>query len=535
MTRKPRTSKAGAKTGAPPARPDRRARSVPRAAAASAARAPNVSAVLPEPAVLAEQAVLPEPAATAARDVRMLLAQVQALEFESRQKDELLAKGFQQFNLAADKLGKEFQRTREQVDTLKLEVEQKNRALDEKNQELERNLFEKEKVKNYLASIFESLPVGVLVTDLAGGITSVNRAGQAMIGADAEQLIGERVNALLGLPLVPRAHPAADPAASPQADRAAPSAAPADPISFQRRDGELLKLQVSVTGMRGEGQQTAGYVVNVQDVTLLKKLEEHAERRNRFTVMGEMAANIAHEIRNPLGSIELFASLVRKGLDDQDEKMALMSHISSAITSMNHIISNVLEYTKPRAASLLGLDLHGLLKELDGFFRFMAMQNGVELELALEAPQPWIRGDRELLKQVFHNLLLNAVQAMPEGGTLTLGTRNLTLADPAQQSRFDQAGAADWPGAGTGSTSVSRGGEETLDVVQVSLKDTGAGMPPEVLSRIFDPFYTTKSRGTGLGLAIVHNIVEAHHGTIDVESQQNQGTTFVLMFPRKRE
>ncbi|HUJ76847.1 MAG TPA: ATP-binding protein, partial [bacterium] len=225
--------------------------------------------------------------------------------------------------------------------------------------------------------------------------------------------------------------------------------------------------------------------------------------------------NIAHEIRNPLGSIELFASLVRKGMAEGDERMTLMHHISSAITSMNHIISNVLEYSKPRSVSLQPMDLHALLRELDGFFRFMAGQNGVELVLALQAPQGQIRGDRELLKQALHNLLLNAVQAMPEGGTLTLSTRALSVTGPDVLSRFGQAAH----------------GHSALEVVQVQVQDTGVGMSPEMRGRIFDPFFTTRSRGTGLGLAIVHTIVEAHHGTIDVESQLNRGTTFALMFP----
>jgi signal transduction histidine kinase len=281
----------------------------------------------------------------------------------------------------------------------------------------------------------------------------------------------------------------------------------------------VRKLEVSVTHMKGESGQQPGYVVNLQDVTLLKKLEEQSARRNRFTVMGEMAANIAHEIRNPLGSIELFASLVRKGLEEEDEKTALMNRISSAITSMNHIISNVLEYTKPRAVTLKEMDLHVLLRELEAFFGFQCEQSGVTLELALEAPDAWIRADREMLKQVFHNLLLNAVQSMPDGGTLTLETRNRTVSNVDLLNRLGRA-----PGPDGG----------VLNVLEVSIRDTGVGMTPETQNRIFDPFFTTKPRGTGLGLAITHTIIEAHQATIDVESQVGQGTAFVLMFPLQR-
>ena len=438
-------------------------------------------------------------------DPRVLKARIEMLEFELTQQHAVAAQGLKSFSAAAEKLQDSFKKTREQVYALQREVDQKNRDLDEKNRELQRNLFEKEKVKNYLASIFESLPVGVLVTDLEGGVTSVNRAGQQMIGAEASALVGENVNRLMGVHLAPR-------------DEAVFELA--DPLLYLRKDGEPLKFQVSVTRMKGEADQTSGYVVNLQDVTLLKKLEEHAERRNRFTVMGEMAANMAHEIRNPLGSIELFASLVRKGLPEGDERLPLLNHIFSAVTSMNHIISNVLEYSKPRAVSLQPMNLHGLLEELAGFFRFMARQNGIDLVLALEAPRAQIRADRELLKQLFHNLLLNGMQAMPEGGTLTIGTRSQRVNNPHQIGQFGKAARLD------GGKLVSE-----LEVIEVTVRDTGVGMTPEVQARIFDPFYTTKSRGTGLGLAIVHTLVEAHQGTIDVQSALGKGTGFTLALP----
>lgn len=487
--------------------------SVARAASAKAGRpkAPGKAAARSAPsAAKAQGEARPARAPSAGQDdPRVLKARIQMLEFELAQQHAVAAQGLKSFSAAADRLQDSFRKTREQVYALQREVDQKNRALDEKNRELERNLFEKEKVKNYLASIFESLPVGVLVTDLEGGVTSVNRAGQGMIGAEASELMGQNVNQLMGVHLAPRSEPVFE---------------LADPLLYVRKDGEPLKFQVSVTRMKGDGDRTSGYVVNLQDVTLLKKLEEHAERRNRFTVMGEMAANMAHEIRNPLGSIELFASLVRKGLPEGDEKLPLLSHIFSAVASMNHIISNVLEYSKPRAVSLQPIDLHGLLEELAGFFRFLAQQNGVELVLAFDANRAWIRADRELLKQVFHNLLLNGVQAMPDGGTLTLGTRARTITAPQQLDRY--GGAARLPNGAAA---------QELDVVEVTVRDTGVGMAPEVQARIFDPFYTTKSRGTGLGLAIAHTIVEAHHGTIDVQSAPGKGTTFVLALPAARE
>jgi signal transduction histidine kinase len=327
-----------------------------------------------------------------------------------------------------------------------------------------------------------------------------------MIGGAAEAVVGLGINEVL------EADVFAEDGAGPGAEGSALEQD--EPLTFHRADGETLRLQVSLTRMTGDGRPL-GYILNAQDVTLLKQLEEQAERRNRFTAMGEMAATIAHEIRNPLGSIELFASLVKKGLDDE-EKLALMHHISSGIASMNHIISNVLEYTKPRPVNLRTLDLHRLLHEMGEFSRYMAEQNGVALEYDLGQGPVRVRGDEDLLRQVFHNLVLNAVQAMPEGGRVTFSSRLRTLTKAKELARFGEVPGHD--GA-------------ALDVLEVGVKDTGPGIPKEVQKKIFDPFFTTKARGTGLGLAIVHNIIEAHHATVDVVSGEGKGTEFIFMFP----
>jgi signal transduction histidine kinase len=140
----------------------------------------------------------------------------------------------------------------------------------------------------------------------------------------------------------------------------------------------------------------------------------------------------------------------------------------------------------------------------------------VALEYDLGQGPVRVRGDEDLLRQVFHNLVLNAVQAMPEGGRVTFSSRLRTLTKARELARFGEVPGHD--GA-------------ALDVLEVGVKDTGPGIPKEVQKKIFDPFFTTKARGTGLGLAIVHNIIEAHHATVDVVSGEGKGTEFIFMFP----
>ena len=436
----------------------------------------------------------------AAEEQEALKARTASLEMELAHKNFLLQQGFEKFIEAAEKLQESHQRLQQKVDELNLE-------LDGKNKELEKNLQEKEEVKAYLSNIFESLAIGVLVTDLDGRITSVNRTGQEMLGTEARSAVGTPINNLLGVDLV---LPAGKTEAPPR------PAVQEEPVNYRRDEGEELKLQLSSSVMRGEREEPLGFIFNVQDVTQLKKLEEDAERRNRFTAMGEMAANIAHEIRNPLGSIELFTSLVKKSLDDEDENATLMKHISSNVASMNHLISNLLSYTKPRPSSRQRADVHELLRSVAEISQFMASQRKVAVHLSLDAERAAVLGDSEQLKQVFNNLLLNALQAMPEGGSVSVTSRNLKADDPKLLARFKLEQAEDGGG---------------VELIEVTVKDSGTGIAKDIQNKIFDPFFTTKDRGTGLGLAIVHNIIESHNAAIDLESQADHGSKFTIMFP----
>jgi len=195
--------------------------------------------------------------------------------------------------------------------------------------------------------------------------------------------------------------------------------------------------------------------------------------------------------------------------------MVMMNHISSGITNMNHVISNVLEYTKPRPANLRRMDLHQVLREVLGFSRYMAEQNGVGFEEKLAKGEPTVRGDADQLRQVFQNMIQNAVQAMTDGGTLRVSTR---IQPPPKGTRKGTDEARDDPPAPHGN-------------VVVVFKDNGPGIPKDVQAQIFDPFFTTKARGTGLGLAIVHNIIESHEATIEVDSKPGKGTEFTFHFP----
>jgi two-component system sensor histidine kinase FlrB len=218
--------------------------------------------------------------------------------------------------------------------------------------------------------------------------------------------------------------------------------------------------------------------------------------------MGEMAVKIAHEIRNPLGSIELFASLLQKELEHNAELKPLCGHICSGVKRIDNIISNLLLFIRPeQTPEMRVLDIHESLKDSLFFAEHLIHTNtGIEVVTNFADRPLRVYGDPQLLSQVSLNLILNALQAMTDGGRLTIST-------------------------GTGDNVQ---GDE---ITEIRFTDTGCGISPENLSKIFDPFFTTKKKGMGLGLSIVHHITETHGGTIDMNSSQSQGTECIVSLP----
>lgn len=235
-------------------------------------------------------------------------------------------------------------------------------------------------------------------------------------------------------------------------------------------------------------------------------LREEAERNHRLAAVGEMAARMAHELRNPLGSIELFASLLKKGLADPSLRQ-YADYISTATSAMDYALSNLLLFTRTPTPHFRRTDLRRVIEEARLFALPLIQQNRIGWIESIESLPEWIWCDEDLLRQVLLNLILNAVEAMPRGGELRLAAVPLRAAEPADAA------------------------SRSLDGIRITLSDTGGGIPEKVLPRIFDPFFSTKQSGTGLGLAIVHNAVTAHGGSIQVQSEMNRGTTFTLTLP----
>ncbi len=393
-----------------------------------------------------------------------------------------LKRSFEDFNLVTRKLQEAFA-------SLELKFEGINRELEDKNIRLEKAVEEKERVKNYLQSILESLTTGVLVTDRDDKITMMNPCAELFYGVTQQEMAGKPVGAVLqGMP---------SRTARPERRRTVIG----DPGRKMRIRGRTIEVLDS--DVKTAGGEIIGSVYILRDITAIEKLEEMAKRTEKLTAMGELAANVAHEIRNPLGSIELFASLLMKDLKDR-RSHERASQIIAAVRNVDNKISNLLHFTKKREPLMKEVDLHLVLEEVISFCEEIVAQEGVSLSVKYARGTARVQGDAEMLKQVFLNVILNAFQAMPGGGALEIETRMI--------------GAAE-----------NRPAVEPL--VEVRFSDTGGGIPAEHLVKIFDPFFSTKEKGSGLGLAIVHSIIDMHGGFIDVESREDGGTLFSILLP----
>lgn len=240
-------------------------------------------------------------------------------------------------------------------------------------------------------------------------------------------------------------------------------------------------------------------------------LRDEIERSHRLAAVGEMAVRMAHELRNPLGSIELFASLLKKHLEPDPEKREWAMHLSNAVNAMDYALSNLLLFTGKPTPHLRYINLKKVIEGVHPFAAHLIKQNRVQYIQSIKDLPDRVWCDEDLIRQVLLNLALNAVDAMPHGGTLNISADII-------QDRSTAAECSD--------LDLKRG-----EKVFVTISDTGSGIPKETLPKIFDPFFTTKEKGTGLGLAIAQNAIAAHGGILRVKSTKGRGTTFTIIFP----
>jgi two-component system sensor histidine kinase PilS (NtrC family) len=324
--------------------------------------------------------------------------------------------------------------------------------------------------------IVRSLSSGLITLTPEGKVLTANEAAAEILKTDDAGLAGRSVEDVM-----PGLSALLDDAGGGELRRA-DLAVPGD-----------LVVGVTVSPLRDVHDEVIGRVVNFQDLTELKRLELHARRAERLATVGQLAAGIAHEIRNPLAAISGSIELLRLSPQGSDDDRALMAIVNREIQRLNMLIGDLLDYTNPRPKQPVDFDLAVLVDEIVQVARADSAFAEVELAIELERPVP-VHADPAKLRQVLWNLLRNAAEA--GGKHVRVDARPL-------------AGGA-----------------------RIVVADDGPGIGKDVLARIFDPFFTTKPKGSGLGLATSHAVIAEHGGRIDVETAVGKGTKMVVSLPR---
>ncbi|PYQ99436.1 MAG: hypothetical protein DMF94_08415 [Acidobacteria bacterium] len=252
-----------------------------------------------------------------------------------------------------------------------------------------------------------------------------------------------------------------------------------------------------------------GAVLFFKDLTRVEQLEERERLRDRLASLGEMAAGIAHELKNPLAGIEVMAGLLRRQVPDSKDAQSLLADILSEAKLANAIVVEMLEFVRPVRLQVERTDLADVLQQSVTMAESKAPRGKVAVTTRVEPGLPMIEGDHHQLSQVFTNLIANAFEALDGKGRITISAITSAIeADPA-----------------------FAGVHEPTPAVVVDVSDDGPGVPADLTDRIFNPFFTTKPQGSGLGLAIVRKIVDAHDGRIDISSAPETGTRFRVTLP----
>jgi two-component system, NtrC family, sensor histidine kinase PilS len=326
-------------------------------------------------------------------------------------------------------------------------------------------------------NIVQSTSDGLITTGLDGRITLVNPAAEKLLQRPESELLGESIAPLFEDPL---------PHASAEHSHCE--------VRFVAPNNFRKTFRVIISELRVLGRGPLGFVYTLDDLTRIRRLEREVRIQDRLAAIGRLSAAIAHEIRNPLTSIAGSATLLSQIAGLNDEHRRLLQIVTRESQRLNGIITDFLAYSHAKKYNFAAVDMVPLLEDTLTLLerRLEAQKVGINIDRHYATPKAVAMADGDRMKQVFWNFCENAVRAMKQGGTLTIGIEEL---------------GNDW---------------------QFSFADTGPGMTPQMVEKVFEPFQSQFEGGTGLGLAIVYQIVQAHEGKVWVRSNPGQGCTFIL-------
>lgn len=326
---------------------------------------------------------------------------------------------------------------------------------------------------DYLTNLLESITDGVIAVDMAETITRYNRAARIVLGYDAGEVVGQPFREIFGRPFNAPAMPGT--------------------MELRSKSGRSVPVSEKDSVIADRDGHRLGYVKTFQDLSELSALREQVRQIDRLAAIGEMAATVAHEIRNPLGGIRGFASFLAQDTPEDDPRHRLVQKILSGVGSLEKVVSGLLEYTRPVELKLAPASCAKIAHAAMRYMEYDPSRITIFTEID---PDLRVLADADRIRQVLMNVLVNAVQSIEERGEIRIGA------------------------------------EADENVVHLTVQDTGCGMDDDQIKQIFSPFYTTKEKGTGLGMAVSQKIVEGHGGVVSAHSEPGGGTRIAIQLPR---
>ena len=361
------------------------------------------------------------------------------------------------------------------------------KQLKEKEKELQRlKLLAEQRAENfesYNENILQCVTSGVMTFDRNCSLTTINRAAEEILALQRGQIVGKSCRELFDEGEITRA-------VHETVERKTPSARME--AMLDRPSGNIW-LGFNTALLTDRQGDSLGVILSFSDLTEVKRLQEQMELRERLIALGEMSAGIAHELRNPMAVISGYLNLLAKKIDTAGQ--AIIRDITGEINGMNRIIGDLLTFARPASLNRVKVNIREMIEACVANV-LQATASDPRVKTVMHVDDITISVDEVLMRQAFTNLFQNAVEAMPEAGTLTI------------EALMDRD-------------------------LKIAISDTGMGIPSGQIKKIFLPFFTTKDRGVGLGLALVHKIILSHGGRIEAESREGQGTKFTVTLPAR--
>ena len=355
---------------------------------------------------------------------------------------------------------------------------------------LERKALDYQALRDFSQNIIESINAGVLACNLEGMVEAWNSTMEKLYGLRRSEALGRKLDAIFPPELLVELPRSSDPHLTQNLYK----------LRLNNLEGRQLIVNLSAVPLIGKEDQVLGRLLIFNDLTERVNLEDQLVQAEKLSSIGLLAAGVAHEVNTPLAVITSQAQMLLRQMPSDDPRNRTLDKIIKQSFRASEIVNNLLKFSRVSGSEHNDVDLNRIISETLSLVDPMLRASRIMVNAQLAKSLPTVPGNSGKLQQVFMNLIMNARDAMPQGGELTIAT------------------------------------ETENSHVHVEISDNGVGIPADQLHRIFDPFFTTKatSRGTGLGLAVTYGIIREHSGSIRVESSEGRGTTFRLEFPAVR-